>query len=257
MAHLEFPPLFLLSTRLEHNRKAELEKLVPSLTRDVRTAQIIVGNISKQERAVYELRKNGIVLTERAATNDVGGATKPLRNASAGCRRAVQIVRLDWIVDSLDAGKVLSIDNYLIYQGYAEPSGPPSPAREAKTSDMLKRAHDGDDHREAGSRSANKHIRTSGRSKQPPLLAQTTSEETVGFPPIPSFLHTTYSCQRPTPLHPPNLDFINELKKIRTLRELEGNEVGVRAYSTSIATLNAYPHVLSRAQGMSAAVPPT
>ena len=49
-----------------------------------------------------------------------------------------------------------------------------------------------------------------------------------------------YACERPTPPHNPNDAFIEELKKIRLTRTLTGDEIGVRAYSTSIAALAAY-----------------
>ncbi|KAI9826334.1 MAG: hypothetical protein M1832_000251 [Thelocarpon impressellum] len=49
----------------------------------------------------------------------------------------------------------------------------------------------------------------------------------------------------PFPLHCPNEDFIDQLKKIKLGRLLTGDEIGVRAYSTSIAALAAYPHRLS------------
>ncbi|KAM0280290.1 hypothetical protein ACHAQH_004126 [Verticillium albo-atrum] len=65
------------------------------------------------------------------------------------------------------------------------------------------------------------------------------------MPPIPAFLRTTYSCQRPTPINPPNNAFVEALKEIRTTRKLLGDEIGVRAYSTSIATVAAYPYLIS------------
>jgi DNA polymerase IV len=82
------------------------------------------------------------------------------------------------------------------------------------------------------------------------LFRQMTSEndDLETLPPIPSYLKTTYSCERPTPLHPPNEVFINQLKIIKKSRELTGDDVGVRAYSTAIAALSAYPYTLTSAQ---------
>jgi DNA polymerase IV len=54
-----------------------------------------------------------------------------------------------------------------------------------------------------------------------------------------------YACQRSTPRDSPNEAFISLLKKIRTARELTNDQIGVRAYSTSIASLAAYPYKLS------------
>lgn len=82
------------------------------------------------------------------------------------------------------------------------------------------------------------------------LLHQTTSEhdDPGKLPPIPEYLHTSYSCQRPTPLHTPNDAFLALLKRIRQVRQLTDDEVGVRAYSSAIASLAAYPYALTSAQ---------
>lgn len=88
-------------------------------------------------------------------------------------------------------------------------------------------------------------------TKYSKLLHQTTSEHDEGIsatlPEMPDWVRQNkiYSCERSTPLHPPNEAFIEELKKIKLARVLTGDEIGVRAYSTSIASLAAYPHVLS------------
>jgi DNA polymerase IV len=51
---------------------------------------------------------------------------------------------------------------------------------------------------------------------------------------------------RSAPLHPPNERFIDQLLKIRKIRELTLDEIGVRAYSTSIASIAAYPYEFRR-----------
>ncbi|KAF2801328.1 Nucleotidyltransferase [Mytilinidion resinicola] len=82
------------------------------------------------------------------------------------------------------------------------------------------------------------------------LLQQTTSEyegESSDIPEPPAWVKAKlkYACQRQTPPNPPNDPFIDELKKIRKARLLTGDEIGVRAYSTSIAALAAYPYHLT------------
>jgi len=57
-----------------------------------------------------------------------------------------------------------------------------------------------------------------------------------------------YACQRSTPPNPPNNDFIEQLKSIRLGRILTEDEVGVRAYSTAIAAIAAYPYKLRAAK---------
>lgn len=82
------------------------------------------------------------------------------------------------------------------------------------------------------------------------LLHQTTSEHDeatgLGLPPMPDWVleHKVYACERATPLNSPNQDFICQLKKIKLARLLTLDEIGVRAYSTSIASLAAYPRAI-------------
>ncbi|KZM22230.1 DNA-directed DNA polymerase [Ascochyta rabiei] len=82
------------------------------------------------------------------------------------------------------------------------------------------------------------------------LLQQTTSEyegvdSDIPQPPEWVIKGIKYSCQRFTPANGPNEDFLDQLKKIRTARTLIDDEIGVRAYSTIIASIAAYPYKLS------------
>jgi DNA polymerase IV len=80
------------------------------------------------------------------------------------------------------------------------------------------------------------------------LLHTTTSENDLGvssdLPEMPEWVKAgiKYACQRLTPKDQPNDSFIALLKKIKLARLLTNDEIGVRAYSTSIAALAAYPH---------------
>ncbi|KAF2027617.1 terminal deoxynucleotidyl transferas-like protein [Setomelanomma holmii] len=82
-------------------------------------------------------------------------------------------------------------------------------------------------------------------------LMQTTTSEYDGvdsdFPEPPAWVkkQVKYACQRFTPANGPNEDFIEQLRKIRTARTLIDDEIGVRAYSTIVASIAAYPHRLS------------
>ena len=88
----------------------------------------------------------------------------------------------------------------------------------------------------------------------PLLLHQTTSENEEGvthvLPDMPDWVkkNKIYACERPAPLYTPNDGFIEQLRKIRLARILTADEIGVRAYSTSIAAIAAYPHTLSMPQ---------
>jgi len=82
------------------------------------------------------------------------------------------------------------------------------------------------------------------------LLQQTTSEyegEDSDIPLPPEWVKKgiKYACQRFTPGNGPNEDFLDQLKKIRTARTLIDDDIGVRAYSTIIASIAAYPYRLS------------
>ncbi|KAI8942166.1 hypothetical protein NX059_000254 [Plenodomus lindquistii] len=82
------------------------------------------------------------------------------------------------------------------------------------------------------------------------LLQKTTSEyEGVDseFPEPPEWVAkgVKYACQRFTPANSPNEDFLEQLKKIRVARTLIDDQIGVRAYSTIIASIAAYPYKLS------------
>ncbi|OSS48520.1 hypothetical protein B5807_07743 [Epicoccum nigrum] len=81
------------------------------------------------------------------------------------------------------------------------------------------------------------------------LLQQTTSEyegEDSDIPQPPEWVTkgVKYACQRFTPANGPNEDFLDQLKQIRTARTLIDDSVGVRAYSTIIASIAAYPYRL-------------
>lgn len=80
------------------------------------------------------------------------------------------------------------------------------------------------------------------------LLQTTTSEADSGassdIPEKPAWVAAgiKYACQRLTTAEQANEAFIAQLKKIKLARLLTNDEIGVRAYSTSIASLAAYPY---------------
>ncbi|KAL9100163.1 MAG: hypothetical protein Q9163_004428 [Psora crenata] len=82
------------------------------------------------------------------------------------------------------------------------------------------------------------------------LLHQTTSEHEEAMesslPPMPDWVvqNKIYSCERATPPESLNDDFIIQLKHIKLARVLMMDDIGVRAYSTSIASVAAYPYRL-------------
>ncbi len=84
----------------------------------------------------------------------------------------------------------------------------------------------------------------------PKLKRMTTSEfeesDASSLPDPPEWVKNRrmYCCLRSTPLIPVNRRFISELLKIKESRILTLDQIGARAYSTSIASLSAYPYLL-------------
>lgn len=205
----------------------------------------------------------------------------------------VKVVKLEWLNDSLSAGKVLPLERYTIYTGKlilpqepatdrpvsmevngmdrvtgskstcvkaevpraiierANADSKPSVNRYAKR-DRIKDAANKDfvgksfsSSTQAASQQSSQYI-----TRPTHLLHQTTSEHdeavSSALPPLPDWVRENkiYSCERATPLTSPNQAFICELKKIKRARLLTLDEIGVRAYSSSIASLAAYPYLI-------------
>lgn len=282
---LKFPTIYLLSAHLDSDELHELEEKIPTLTYDIKEATVVVGKISNKERALLELRRLKLQTEEvpvakaslsspngkRKATSDpeenaihsdstasdYGDDTGETQSqASAPSGSAVRVVRLAWFLDSVAKRTVLPLEDYLIcerrkVQSTPEKYTPKKTVRKETTkspNETLGRAAEA----AASSHSQQRrHHREVALPKRPRLLTKTTSEHDVvsALPPIPDFLHTTYSCQRATTGHPPNEAFIDLLKAIRETRRLTGDKIGIRAYSSAIASLSAYPHPLQSAFG--------
>lgn len=180
----------------------------------------------------------------------------------------VKFVQLEWINQSLKARRALDIDQFVVYHGkvIARPQESTSakkhiPISSVKDSEGILARAIGDAASRPAPPSQSSYIsrfasssrhggKDSSQQYHPPptLYRQSTSEHdsTVLIPPAPDWVKSRvmYACMRSTPLHPPNEAFISQLVKIRKVRELTLDEIGVRAYSTSIAALAAYPYEL-------------
>lgn len=285
---LGFPVIFLLSANLGSKELQDLEEQIPTLTYDINEAEVILGKVSRKERALFELRKHRLVTEEidpvertpsetpdrkRArlqtpalASSDIDSDTVSdgeVQRRLVGptpVTPTVKVVKLTWFTESIKCEEVLPINDYVVYEGRKVPKAPveaPQPGPAEKAAEIMQRAL-----ADAGSsllKSPRPRSSQGGRRGEtyvshpvrPSLLRQTTSEHEIEtqLPPIPDYLRTTYSCQRPTRNHPPNEAFIEELTKIKTARTLTGDKIGVRAYSSAIATLAAYPYSFQTAQG--------
>ncbi|KAK6208761.1 hypothetical protein QIS74_12279 [Colletotrichum tabaci] len=282
---LELPPVYLLPTHLKPDELHDLEGKIPSLTYNIQEANIVIGKISQRERALFELRR-GKVLTDpidatrisespsatprkrkRALSGSGSESTLysedgekygpvPMQTIKALANKSdntniVKVVKLAWLTDSLAQGEILPLRNYLLYEGRKK--GTSEMPTTAKGNGILSRAATDDLWQTQNSACLEERRKYPADMHQatPSLLRQTTSEHdsVLELPPVPSFLGSTFACQRPTPVDPPNSMFVDELKKIRLNRKMVGDQIGVRAYSTSIATLSAYPYAIATPQG--------
>ncbi len=280
---LDFPVIYLLDAHLGPDRLHELEEQIPTLTYDASEAEILLGNVSKKNRALLELRHLNIVTDEvspahpsqaeqaqeaaedadPSLTSDDDGPHSTTAAGASGpvspSARTVKVVKLAWFDDCTAQGALLPLDDYIVYEGRrrTQPAPvQPSPKTPIRAGDILARAKvDADGSSAARSRRRWRRAGLEGHqspsAKPPALAAESTAEHDADsrLPPIPDFLHTPYSCQRPTLAHPPNEPFIQELVKIRDARRLNGDRVGIRAYSTSIAAIASYPYSFSTAAG--------
>jgi DNA polymerase IV len=202
--------------------------------------------------------KKASASTNRSSSHTPKAAGKPASDGST-----IKILHLDWYTDSLKAGRLLPIKKYFVYEGRvvgpseatlteskatALPSKKKPLARDDKPPTLSKKSFN---------RSLNKHSRqrSQGHTSQgshsftrPASLRPEDTEEyegIVNLPPIPDYLGTRFSCQRPTPLHCPNEAFLSQLRIIKKARTLKGDKIGIRSYSAAIATLASYPYTLT------------
>ncbi|GAB1314105.1 DNA polymerase [Madurella fahalii] len=236
---------------------------------ELRKYKLVTEEVDPTEPAasVSPLRKRARLMTPALASSDIDSDTASEGEiqrqligpaALAPVEPTVKVVKLSWFTDSVKAGVVLPYDDYLVYEGRKMPATPmasPQPPSTERAAEILKRALADSSALTKNYRPRSAHGRRGATYahhpvKTPALVRQTTSEHEMDahLPPIPDYLHTTYSCQRPTPVNPPNEGFIQELSKIKTARTLTGDKIGVRAYSSAIATIAAYPYTIQSPQ---------
>ena len=207
----------------------------------------------------------------------------------------VKVVKIDWFIDSEEAGLLQPMENYLVYEGRVLSAREPhesnnehrklgkdsqgaaisntvetrtdvehhTPKRiylpdeptsgrygkQAQIDNALRRDFHGRSFISSSQQASQKP--SAGTARPVHFLRETTSEHDEGIsrslPEMPEWVkkNKIYACERSTPLHTPNDDFISLLKKIKLARVLTGDDIGVRAYSTSIASIAAYPYKLS------------
>ncbi|BCS26329.1 type-X family DNA polymerase [Aspergillus puulaauensis] len=172
----------------------------------------------------------------------------------------IRVVRLEWLTECAEAQEFLAVDPFMVYCARKIERPATKKDKDTATSQaILDRAKQDASFKVPFSttttspRSRQRDAVSSGGSsqRQPPKLYRTTTsenEEAEPLPPPPEWVqnHVLYACMRSALLDTPNERFIQQLIKIRTIRELNLDEIGVRAYSTAIATIAAYPYEIRR-----------
>lgn len=237
----------------------ELRKLRLSTEEYVRASHETSSFTSRKRRKIRDAEDYAFLSGSSTDSDDESaksdGESQKLSGAgNATMEDCVKVVRLAWLQDSLTRGRLLDYREYLIYEA----------VRSAKTATKLTAAELMRRAIEVAAAPSQPSIPRPGPNRQdrnedhrvkvPALLPHSTTDEHViaNLPPMPEHLKTKYSCQRSTFVHPPNEAFIDKLKEIRELRAMKGDSVGVRAYSTAIASLSAYPYKLQSPIGKGA-----
>lgn len=275
---VEFPSIFLLPAHLEDAQEYELRDKIKTVTGNIYAAEVVVGNIQYAERAMFELRRLGVstkitrdaVSDEQSISNET--RKQPLYSDSVIQRepkgREIWVVRLAWIIDSLQNGELMPMDPYALCRAYV-----PSIQSDACGTEALSQvtiAHHAMSSQSSASPADNSEVektkKLSGQRDEeavclthqsragsiklrPRFERQSTSDYEAYCAPASVYAQSSYSCQRPTPLSSPNSAFLDELKSIRLLRTLREDKIGIRAYSTSIAAIAAYPSVVETETG--------
>lgn len=323
------PPIFVLSANLPENEMHEAEDAVLDagghLSYNAKESKIFIGKINQKKRAAFELRTRGVWTEEISLSQEPPSKKRkvaPIRNdpqdgsdiesedgsnvrpdtdtSITDLENRVVVLKIDWLYKSLEAGRRLPYQPYLVYTGrtgskpqdqtakITAPSGVVTYINATSefltASNTIRKASGSQESSVLNSTSIAEHTQTTSKdshqtsetakwsprrfrdqkrgshtvltSTHPALKRATTSEHDFltahdsSLPPLPSWMlephpRANYSCLRSTFMPPVNQAFIEHLLKIKEARTLTLDEIGVRAYSTSIASLSAYPRFIT------------
>ncbi|KAE8352236.1 hypothetical protein BDV28DRAFT_149212 [Aspergillus coremiiformis] len=212
-------------------------------------------------RSKYDARGHLKRRRPRSISSDRSSVASPPSVSSSLSKEQtdiLRVVRLEWLDRCMETKGLVSIDPFVVYQArkveHPATQTSSTDTKSAQASGILQRAKQDAAFRPPPAppnRFARRtHKAPSSQHRSPKLYRQTTSEneETNPLPPAPDWVknHILYACMRSAPLYPPNERFIDQLVQIRKMRELTLDEIGVRAYSTSIASIAAYPYEFRR-----------
>ncbi|KAK6501489.1 hypothetical protein TWF481_009326 [Arthrobotrys musiformis] len=273
----DLPNIYVLPTRLDNLQREDIISNLKSkhyrVTTSPQEATIFVGDVLGPKRSLLELRFVGLNTTDATTIKSPAKGTKILK-----------VVKIEWYTKAIIEGVDVNIDDFVVYNGIypakspsssTKPSTPVSRKRSSspptlaekqaedrsRTESILQRAIAAT--RQQSASPGTRHLRHKGYLqdsnpsrpfKRPKLLSQqsTDSQEeseriASNLPPLPQWVteKVKYSCMRSTPSDPPNKDFLDALFKIRQIRLIKSDDIGVRAYSTAIASVAAFPHKIT------------
>ncbi|KIX05916.1 uncharacterized protein Z518_03890 [Rhinocladiella mackenziei CBS 650.93] len=206
-----------------------------------------------------------------ASVIDTVSLTFPPRPFWPDLTNRILILKISWLEACLKQAKLVPYKPYVIYNAkvISKPTGPmpetgstSSPSRptpnvtatilqraQAEASTLPSSSSPYTSRRRLGNQNRQRKASSSTRASPPTLHRTTTSEMEFlaehPLPPLPDWAsgpNASYACCRSTPIKALNEAFIAQLIKIREARLLTLDDIGVRAYSTSIASISAYPH---------------
>ncbi|KAL2424911.1 hypothetical protein ABEF91_004033 [Exophiala dermatitidis] len=195
----------------------------------------------------------------------------------------ILILKLDWLEACITEQRLVPYEPYIIYTAKVVPkpsrettpkplhdpvtyikatAAPASPGTsileraKAEASNLPSSGSSYSSRRRYGDHGNMTRDSTSPTIRKTPKLHRTTTSEfeelaAHPLPPLPDWAtgkYAAYSCCRSTPMNPPNSAFIAQLTKIRDARILILDDIGVRAYSSSIASIAAYPYLIRHAE---------
>jgi DNA polymerase IV len=170
---------------------------------------------------------------------------KPLADAQTYTKAGPSLNRQASFMNTTGAPRVGTNLTSIISRAKAEAASPSTPSSQTFNNQHARRRFN----QTSSSTPALTH------PNRPPKLYRTTTSEfenrdSRSLPEPPQWVreHEIYACRRSTPMKPKNEAFLRQLHRIKEARLLTLDEIGVRAYSTAIASISAYPHVLQSHQ---------
>ncbi|KAJ5228865.1 hypothetical protein N7489_009573 [Penicillium chrysogenum] len=198
---------------------------------------------------------------EDGTTNQHGSPKHPIPEEEAkAIKDSITVLKLEWLDASITSGKCVSQDSFVVYRGRKIPSPPTTGAENKqnllqKSNQIIERAK-----QDAGLPTPRTPLRTTSThgAQENPLMDihSATDQRCIDRRPP--------NTKRKLKTHPHNQTgsetmsythvyaqhlYILQTKTLSRnlrIRELTLDEIGVRAYSTSIAALAAYPHPIQR-----------